>query len=224
MSPGGAIRVLLCDDHRILSDAFAMLIRSDPALELVCDPVDTAEQAVAAATEHQPHVVLMDVELKSEATGLDATRQIKQICPWTNVVVMSGSGDPDRLLVAAVEAGASGFLPKTEAAGRVLEAIQAAARGESLIDSTTLSRVLRQVAGNRDARRQMDERTGRLTSREREILQLLAQGLSNDQVAVKLFISPQTVQTHIRNVLSKLRVHSKLEAVALAAKAGTIAV
>lgn len=224
MPGGGPIRVLLCDDHRILSDAFAMLIRSDPGLELVCDPVDTAEQAVAAATQHEPHVVLMDVQLKGETTGLEATRQIKAMCPWTNVVVMSGSGDPDRLLVEAVEVGASGFLPKTEAAGRVLEAIQAAARGESLLDSATLTRVLHRVAARRGAQREMAELTARLTDREREVLQLLAQGLSNDQVAAKLYISPQTVQTHIRNVLSKLRVHSKLEAVALAAKAGAIAV
>lgn len=224
MSARSVVRVLLCDDHRILSDAFAMLIRSDPGLELVTDPVDTAEAAIAAAAEHQPDVVLMDVQLKGPVDGLEATRAIKHSSPWTNVVVMSGSGDPDRLLVDAIEAGASGFLPKTEAAGNVIAAVRAAARGESLIDSTTLTRVLRQVAVHRDSRRELVERTRRLTDRETEVLQLLAEGLSNDQIAARLVISVQTVQTHVRNTFAKLRVHSKLEAVTLAARSGVVRV
>lgn len=224
MNAGPGIRVLLCDDHRILSDALAMLIRMDPGMDLVTDPVDTAELAVAAAVEHSPDVVLMDVELRGPTTGLEATRRIRQLCPSTHVVVMSGSGDPDRLLVGAIEAGASGFLPKTEAASDILGAVRGAACGEALIDATTLARVLRRIATGREARRDVDERVGRLTEREREMLQLLAEGRSNDQIAAQLVISGHTVQTHVRNILSKLVVHSKLEAVALAAKSGVIKV
>ncbi len=219
-----AIRVLLCDDHRILSDALAMLIGMDPGMQLVADPVDTAEHAVSVAAEHSPDVVLMDVELRGPVNGLEATRRIRQVCPATNVVVMSGAADPDRLLVEAIEAGASGFLPKTEAASDILGAVRAAARGEPLVDSATLARVLRRIAGGREARRDIDERVGRLTEREREVLRLLGEGKSNDDIATELVISAHTVQTHVRNLLSKLRVHSKLEAVALAAKSGAIKV
>jgi DNA-binding NarL/FixJ family response regulator len=132
--------------------------------------------------------------------------------------------DDERLLVEAVEAGASGFLGKDEAAKEVLHAAKAAAEGEVLIDPQVLTRLLHQVAREREARRGALELLDDLTEREREILHLLAEGLRNDGIAERLFISPQTVQTHVRNILGKLRVHSKLEAVAFAVKNGRITV
>jgi DNA-binding NarL/FixJ family response regulator len=216
--------VLLCDDHRILSDALATLIGLDAGLDLVAPPVQTGQDAVDAVLEHGPEVVLMDVELIGAMTGFQATSRIREMSPTTYVVVMSGVGDPDRALINAIEAGASGFLPKTETASRLLDAVRAAARGESLIDAVTLTRVLRRIAQDRKDRLGIQQRTNRLTSREREILQNLAQGQSNDDIAAALFISTNTVQTHTRNILGKLGVHSKLQAVALAAKAGALIV
>ena len=216
------IRVLLCDDHRVLTDALATLIELDATLVLVTDPVPAGELAVAAAGEFRPDVVLMDVELLGAMNGYEACRLIREISPKIKVVIISGAPDADRALVNAVEAGASGFLSKTEAARRFVDAVHAAAAGESLVDSDTLTRVLRQLAAGRNERVRVRQRTDSLTHREREILRNLALGGSNEDIARLLFISPHTVQTHTRNILSKLGVHSKLQAVALAAKSGGI--
>ena len=132
--------------------------------------------------------------------------------------------DDDRLMVEAVEAGASGFLSKDLPADEILNATKAAAEGEVLIDPVTLTRLLAQVAREREEQRDAMALLGDLTDRERQILQLLAQGKRNDDIAAELYISPQTVQTHVRNILGKLRVHSKLEAVAFAVKHGAIQV
>jgi DNA-binding NarL/FixJ family response regulator len=218
------VSLLICDDHKTLTDALATMVGLDAELTLVGDPVHTPEEAIALASEQLPDVVLMDIVFKGGGlTGIEATRRIKDASPSTKVVVMTAH-DEDRLLVEAVEAGASGFLSKDESAEDVLAATKAAADGEVLIDPVTLTRLLAQVAHERqeqaDAKRLLDD----LTDREREILGLLAQGSRNDEIAKQLFISPQTVQTHVRNILGKLRVHSKLEAVTFAVKHGAISV
>jgi NarL family two-component system response regulator LiaR len=215
--------LVICDDHKILTDALAMVVERDPDLRLVAPPVHTAEQAVEICREHHPDVVLMDIVFKGGIDGIEATRRIKEISPATKVVIMTAHDD-ERLLVDAVEAGASGFLGKDEAADQVLAAAKAAAEGEVLIDPATLTRLLHQVAREREARRDALTLLESLTEREREILELLSQGMRNDGIAQKLYISPQTVQTHVRNVLAKLGVHSKLEAVAFAVKNGVITV
>jgi NarL family two-component system response regulator LiaR len=215
--------LVICDDHKILTDALAMVVERDPELRLVAPPVHTAEQAVEICREHHPDVVLMDIVFKGGIDGIEATLRIKEISPATKVVIMTAHDD-ERLLVDAVEAGASGFLGKDEAADQVLAAAKAAAEGEVLIDPATLTRLLHQVAREREARRDALTLLESLTEREREILELLSQGMRNDGIAQKLYISPQTVQTHVRNVLAKLGVHSKLEAVAFAVKNGVITV
>jgi len=218
------LSLLLCDDHRVLTDALATVVGLDDGLVLVAAPVHTAEEAIALAEEHLPDVVLMDIVFKGGGmTGIQATRRIKEISPATKVVIMTAH-DEDRLLVEAVEAGASGFLSKDEAAEDLLAAAKSAAEGEVLIDPTTLTRLLAQVSREREEERDALRLLGDLTDREREILQLLARGKRNDDIAKELFISPQTVQTHVRNILGKLRVHSKLEAVAFAVRHGVIQV
>jgi len=206
------VSLLICDDHKLLTDALATVVGLDEELALVSPPVHTPEEAIALAEEHLPDVVLMDIMFKGDGmSGIDATRRIKEASPSTNVVIMTAHDD-ERLLVEAVEAGASGFLAK------------AAADGEVLIDPVTLTRLLAQVAREREEQRDALRLLNDLTEREREILGLLAQGKRNEDIAKELFISPQTVQTHIRNILGKLRVHSKLEAVSFAVKHGTIQV
>ena len=216
--------MLLCDDHKVLTDALATVVGLDDGLLLVAPPVHTAEEAIRLAEEHLPDVVLMDIVFKGGGmSGIEATRKIKEASPSTNVVIMTAHDD-DRLLVEAVEAGASGFLSKDEAAGDLLSAAKSAADGEVLIDPTTLTRLLAQVSRQREEERGALRLLGDLTDREREILRLLAKGKRNDDIAKELFISPQTVQTHVRNILGKLRVHSKLEAVAFAVRHGAIEV
>jgi two-component system, NarL family, response regulator LiaR len=216
--------LLICDDHKVLTDALATVVGLDDGLQLVAPPVHDPETAIELSAEHLPDVVLMDIVFTSGGmSGIDATRRIKEISPATKVVIITAH-DEDRLLVEAVEAGASGFLGKGEAAEEVLSAAKAAAEGEVLIDPATLTRLLAQVAREREAHREATMLLDDLTDREREILQLLAEGMRNDGIAQKLFISPQTVQTHVRNILGKLRVHAKLEAVAFAVKHGAIVV
>jgi DNA-binding NarL/FixJ family response regulator len=217
------VRLLICDDHKILTDALSMVVGLDSVLEMVAPPVHDPETAIALCAEHLPDVVLMDIMFKGGMSGIDATHQIKLNSPSTNVVIMTAHDD-ERLLVDAVEAGASGFLSKDKAAEEVLAAVKAAADGEVLIDPTSLTRLLAQVAREREQARGAQELLNDLTDREREILQLLAEGVRNDEIATRLFISAQTVQTHVRNILGKLRVHSKLEAVSFAVRHGAISV
>ena len=217
------VTLLICDDHRVLTDALAIVVGLDGGLELVAPPVQDPQSAIALCAEFLPDVVLMDVDLKSTMSGIDATRAIKENSPATKVIIMTAHDD-DRLLVDAVEAGASGFLSKDDAAEAVLAAVKSAADGEVLIDPATLARLLPQVAREREQQRDALALLDDLTDREREILTLLAQGMRNDDIATQLYISPQTVQTHVRNILGKLRVHSKLEAVAFAVRHGAIAV
>jgi len=218
------VSLLICDDHKILTDALSTVVGLDDELVMVAPPVHAPEEAIELAEEHLPNVVLMDIVFKGDGmTGIEATRRIKEASPSTKVVIMTAH-DEDRLLVEAVEAGASGFLSKDEAAEEVLAAAKSAADGEVLIDPATLTRLLAQVAREREEKRDALALLNDLTEREREILGLLAEGMRNDEIAAKLFISPQTVQTHVRNILGKLRVHSKLEAVAFAVRHGAIQV
>lgn len=137
--------LLICDDHKILTDALAMVVERDGSLRMIAAPVHVPEEAIELCGEHQPDVVLMDIVFKGHMDGIKATRRIKEVSPATKVVIMTAHDD-DRLLVEAVEAGASGFLGKEEAAGEVLSAAKAAAEGEVLIDPATLTRLLHQVS------------------------------------------------------------------------------
>lgn len=217
------VTLLICDDHKILTDALAMVVERDGSLTMVASPVHDPEAAIELCREHQPDVVLMDIVFKGAMNGIEATRKIKEVSPTTKVVIMTAHDD-ERLLVEAVEAGASGFLGKDEAADQVLAAAKSAAEGEVLIDPAVLTRLLPQVAKQREAERGVQVLFDSLTEREWEVLRFLAQGKRNDDVAAALFISPQTVQTHVRNLLGKLGVHSKLEAVALAVRHDAISV
>lgn len=219
----GLIRLVICDDHRLLTDTLTTVVEQDAGLQLLAKPVHSPEEAIVIVSGEKPDVVLMDVMFQGPMTGIEATRRIKQMSPATKVVVMTAAED-ERLLVEAVEAGASGFLRKTEGVDELLATIKAAAAGEILIDRGALARLLPLVAREREAKRDAQQLIGQLTEREREILGLLAEGLRNDDIAARLYISPQTVQTHVRNLLSKLGVHSKLEAVAFAVRHGAVAV
>jgi DNA-binding NarL/FixJ family response regulator len=215
------VTLAICEDHRMLADALAMVVATDPDLRLVAPPVDNADAAVELCEQHHPDVILMDIQLRGPTTGIDATRRIKKISPDTQVVIVSGLGK-EQMLVEAVEAGACGFLDKTEAVEEAIEAVKAAAAGEALIDPGTLTRLLQKAAEERAASRDSDRLIGQLTPRERELLQLLSQGLRNEDIAGTLHLSVRTVQTHVQNILGKLGVHSRLEAVAFAARAGVV--
>jgi DNA-binding NarL/FixJ family response regulator len=217
-----AIRLLICDDHRLLTDTLTDVASHDSRLTLL-PAVHSPEEAVELTRHTHPDVVLMDIEFRGPMNGIEATRRIKKASPSTKVVIMTAHED-EGLLVEAVEAGASGFLRKTEGVDEFISAVKAAAAGEILIDRAALARLLPKVSREREARREAQLLIGQLTDREREILGHLAKGFRNEDIAGKLFISPQTVQTHVRNLLGKLGVHSKLEAVAFAVRHGAVTV
>lgn len=211
------IRLVICDDHRLLTDALASIVSTDPGISLVADPVDNGLDAVELCQVHQPDVVMMDIDLPGEINGVEATRRIRRVSPTSKVVVVSGHQRPT-ILVEAIEAGAAGFLDKNTAIDDLLGTVRAAAAGEVLVDPVVLAKLLPQLAAERQAAEEANRRMSRLTNREREVLNLLAEGCRNEAIAERLFISPPTVRTHTQNILSKLGVHSQLEAVAVAAR------
>lgn len=211
------ITLLICDDHRLLTDALVNIVGFDDGIKLVADPVDNGQDAIALCAEHRPDVVMMDIDLRGDLDGIEATRRIKKVSPLTNVVVVSGQRRPT-VLVEAVEAGAAGFLDKNTAVDDLLATIRAAAAGEVLVDPAVLASLLPRLAAERQSTQEVNARLARLTAREREVLGLMAAGCRNDAIAARLVISTPTVRTHAQNILLKLGVHSQLEAVALAAR------
>jgi DNA-binding NarL/FixJ family response regulator len=207
------VRVLLCDDHQVFSEALASLLSAD-GLEVV-DVVGRVADGVPAAIAQRPDVVLMDYELP-DGDGVSACRAIKAVVPEAKVVLLTSNADED-VLVAAIEAGASGFVTKHKPAAEVMAAIRAAAGGEMLVSSDMLARLLPRM--NRQDRKGAGYD---LTSRELEVLQLLAEGTPNHELAARMGISRNTVRNHVQNLLTKLGVHSRLEAVALATREGLL--
>jgi two-component system, NarL family, response regulator NreC len=214
-APSHAIRILVCDDHRILTDAMASVIGRDGRFELVAPPVHTPQEAVERAAELRPDVVLMDVSFEQEMTGIDATREIRAAAPSTAVIIMTTHRD-DRLLVEAVEAGAAAYVSKTAGADDVLAAARAVADGEVLFDARELAAIMARVAKAREDDRAIDRSFERLTETERTILDLMIEGQANDEIAAGLSVSASTVQTHVRNIVRKLGARSRAHAVAIA--------
>ncbi|MCU1374683.1 MAG: putative NarL family two-component response regulator [Actinomycetia bacterium] len=206
------VRVLLCDDHLVFAEALASLLIAD-GIEVV-DLVGRVADAVAAAVAHRPDVVLMDYELP-DGNGVSACLAIKAVVPEAKVVLLTSNADED-VLVAAIEAGASGFVTKHKPAAEVTAAIRAAAGGEMLVSSDMLARLLPRM-------HRQDRKSGYdLTARELEVLELLAEGTPNHELAARMGISRNTVRNHVQNLLTKLGVHSRLEAVALATREGLL--
>ncbi|MHB2029467.1 MAG: LuxR C-terminal-related transcriptional regulator [Acidimicrobiales bacterium] len=205
--------VAIVDDHVMVGEMLAHTISSQSDLQLAGIAPNVGDALVLVERE-RPDVVLMDFRLP-DGSGIDAVTLILERHPETKIVMLSGSGGND-LLAHAIEAGCVGLLGKDRPIGDVLAAIRSAARGELVIRSDEFSSLLSEM------RRSPDQKTQLLTARELEVLQLLAQGRSTEKIADELFISINTVRNHVANILNKLNVHSKLEAVAIAAREGLI--
>jgi DNA-binding NarL/FixJ family response regulator len=213
------IRVLIVEDHRVLAEGLELALGRHDDLTVV-GIAGTVAEATELAHQERPDVVLMDFHLP-DGTGAQVAATIRGKLPDVAVVILSGDSSEEAML-AAVEAGAVGFLSKSQAAAQVATAVHRAADGEMLIPAATLAGL---VARQRQRARAESERTrlvDALTPREREILQLMAQGLDNRAVADQLVISFTTVRGHVQNILGKLGAHSKLEAVARAGEYGLL--
>jgi DNA-binding NarL/FixJ family response regulator len=213
------IKVLIVDDHRMLAEALEVLIAGEDGLQSA-GAAATADEALEMARRESPDVVLMDLDLPG-VNGIEATSRLLGICPDARVVVISALHDAE-LLSGAIQAGACGFVPKTRAADELVSVVRRAAAGEMVLPPGDIADLLSRLRDARDARSDLDRRFARLTPREVEVLQAFAEGRSTREVGSYLYISPKTVRTHVDRILSKLEVHSKLDAVVLALRNGVL--
>jgi DNA-binding NarL/FixJ family response regulator len=214
--------VLLADDQPLLRTGFRMILESEPDIVIVGEAGD-GRAAVQEARALQPDVVLMDIRMP-HLDGVEATRQITGTDRASTIkVLVLTTFDLDEYIIAALKAGASGFLLKDVPPDDLVEAIHIVARGDSVVAPAVTRRLLDKFAGSLTvADSAADERLGSLTEREREVLQLMARGLSNGEIAAKLFVSETTVKTHVGNVLSKLTLRDRVQAVVYAYESGLI--
>ena len=208
------IRVLVADDHALFRRALAAVFADEQDVELVGEASD-GEEAVRMATELAPDVVLMDVRMP-KLLGIEAARQIKADQPSTKIVMLTVSDDEEDLF-EAIKAGASGYLLKEVEPAEIAAALRQINEGHSLLSPAVASKLVSEFAA---ISKRSDERASRptLTDRELEVLRLAADGLTNRQIGRRLQISENTVKNHIRNILEKLHLHSRMEAVLYAVR------
>ena len=208
------IRVLICDDHALFRRGLVMLLEGEEGIEVAAEAED-GEDAVAKATEVAPDVVLMDVRMP-KMSGIEATRTIKERLPDAKIVMLTISDEEDDLY-EAIKAGANGYLLKEISIEEVADAVRAVVAGQSLISPSMASKLLAEF-NNLARQAQQKVLAPKLTDRELQVLKLVAQGLSNREIAQQLFISENTVKNHVRNILDKLHLHSRMEAVVYAVR------
>ncbi len=211
-----ALRVLIVDDHALFRRGLQMVLRQESDIDVVGEAAD-GQEAVNKAQETMPDVILMDVRMPKRS-GIDATRQIKDLIPHAKILMLTIS-DEEADLYDAIKAGASGYLLKEISIDEVADAIRSVWAGQSRISPSMAAKLLTEFAA---MSKRVDERqqlpAPRLTEREMEVLTLVAQGLNNRDIAKQLFISENTVKNHIRNILEKLHLHSRMEAVVYAVR------
>ena len=210
------IRVLVVDDHALFRRGLEMVLGQEDDITVVGEAADGAE-AAEIASRVLPDIVLMDVRMPRR-TGIEACSTIKALVPSAKIIMLTIS-DEEADLYEAVKAGASGYLLKEISIDEVATAIRSVAEGQSLISPSMASKLLSEFATmikKSDERQQVP--VPRLTDRELEVLKLVARGLNNRSIAEELFISENTVKNHIRNILEKLQLHSRMEAVVYAVR------
>ena len=210
------LRVMVVDDHALFRRGLEMVLSQEPDIELVGEASDGAE-AILRATELMPDVVLMDVRMPRRS-GIEAAGEIKDLLPHVKILMLTIS-DEEADLYDAIKAGASGYLLKEIPIEEVADAIRSVWQGQSRISPSMASKLLTEFAAISKATNERPQMPApRLTDREMEVLKLVAQGLNNRDIAKELFISENTVKNHIRNILEKLHLHSRMEAVVYAVR------
>ena len=213
-----AIRLLLADDHAVVRSGLRLLLEAQPDLAIVGE-AENGEEAIRRTAELRPDVVLMDIEMPG-MNGIEAARRIKAQSPGTSVLALTMYED-DQYFFEMLRAGASGYVPKRAAPDELASAIRAVSRGEVFIHPSLAGRLVQDYLQRRDVEVQ-EQPTGDLTPREQEVLTLIAQGLSNNEIADQLVISAKTVDRHRENIMRKLNLHNRVDLVKYALRKGLI--
>jgi DNA-binding NarL/FixJ family response regulator len=211
------IRVLVADDQSMVRAGFRMLLSDEDDIEVVAEASNGIEAVNQAARVH-PTVVLMDIRMP-ELDGLQATRRILAADKAARILILT-TFDLDEYIYEALKAGASGFVLKDDPPEQLIAAIRTVAAGDALLSPAVTKRVIRQFT--RIPRPQPPRELGELSARERDVLGLVARGLSNAEIAQELFISETTVKTHVTHILQKLNLRDRVQAVVLAYQTGVL--
>ncbi|MET7408623.1 response regulator transcription factor [Streptomyces parvulus] len=217
---GRVIRVLIADDQQMVRQGFTVLLNTQPDIEVIGQAVD-GRDAVAKVAEQAPDVVLMDIRMP-ELGGIEATRLITGATSETRVLVLT-TFDLDEYVYEALRAGASGFLLKDASADQLAEAVRVVAAGDALLAPGITRRLIAEFSRLDDRpRAPLKDRVGELTERETEVLALIAQGLSNAEIARRLVVAEQTVKTHVGRILVKLGLRDRTQAAVFAYESGLV--
>jgi DNA-binding NarL/FixJ family response regulator len=215
------IRVLIADDQMLVRQGFTVLLNAEPGIEVVGQAVD-GRDAVAKVAELAPDVVLMDIRMPV-VDGIDATRQITEPAGAAVKVLILTTFDLDEYVYEALRAGASGFLLKDASAAELAHAVRVVAAGDALLAPNVTKRLIEEFSRLGGApRAPLKERVGELTERETEVLALIAQGLSNAEIAEHLVLAEQTVKTHVSRILTKLGLRDRTQAAVFAFETGVV--
>ena len=208
-------RILLADDQALVRGGFRLILDAEPDMEVVAEAAD-GHEAVARAIESRPDLVLMDIRMPA-LDGIEATRRLLQEVPDARVLILT-TFDLDEYVVDAFRAGASGFLLKTAPPPQLVAALRTVQEGDALLAPASTRKLIEQAARPPAISPALDQ----LTTREHDVLQLLARGLTNAEIAAKLVVEPSTVKSHVASLLSKLDLRDRVHAVVYAYESGLV--
>jgi DNA-binding NarL/FixJ family response regulator len=214
-----SIRVVLVDDEAMVRVGLRMVLSAEPDIEVVGEAEDGAA-AESVVAETQPDVVLMDIRMP-HVDGIEGARRVLARSPEVKVVVLT-TFDEDAYVEAALRSGVSGFLLKVAPPERLIDAVRTVARGGGLLDPTVTLRVIEQFSTTAPVRAASSTRLAALTEREKDVLRLMARGMSNAEIAAELYLGEATVKTHVSGVLAKLGLRDRVQAVVAAYETGLV--
>ena len=213
------LRILLVDDHVLFRKGVAALLAARPEIQVVGEASDGLE-AIAVAREQLPDVILMDIAMP-RCDGLEATRRIKREMPHIRIVILTVSDD-DLHLFEAIKGGAQGYLLKDLEPYQLYDLLESVSRGETPLSGTIATKILKEFTRPTQPFAQAEEIIEKLTAREEKILQLVAEGLTNKEIATALVISENTVKIHLHNILEKLHLQNRIQAAVYAVRQGLV--
>ncbi len=208
------IAVLVVDDHALFRRGVVQTINEQSDM-MVVDEADSVESALQRARELLPDIALLDVKLP-DGTGLDIAEEIQRDCPFTRIILLTAFEDED-VVMKALKGGAHGYVVKGVSAKELTDVVRAVYRGETYVSPSVAARLLSELSGG-DGRRSPRSRIGELSEREHSILELVAQGKTNKEIADELFLSEKTIKHYMTNILHKLHVRNRVEAALLLSK------